>query len=108
MEEQKAVAFGLFDNLISTVSGGLIPDIKTAMFACAGLLLIILVMDIITKIITGTSPTAAAADWWEKSGDDEQYSKYKKQRQKKELMAYRYEQEKSFTGPMPKGKGFYK
>lgn len=107
MDPQRTIALGLFDNLTNTVTGGLIPDIKVAMLACGGLLLIIFAFDIVVRIITGTAPSTRVSDWWEKTGDDQEYNAYKKKRHKKELMAARYESDKKYIGPQPKGKGFY-
>lgn len=103
METQRAVATGLFDNFVTSFTGGLIPDIKTAMFAVAGLFLILFVLDIITKLITGVSPSASIADWWEESGDEAGYSDYRKKRLKEDYYRERYSVER--YNRLNKGRG---
>lgn len=94
MEQAHNVVNGLFDNLISALTGGVIQDVQTAMMGVGGLILIIFAIDVIGRIINGVAPSAQVSEWWGASGDDLDYQSYKKRRQRKEDFADRYQAEK--------------
>ena len=106
MDPAKNIVSSLFEHLLSSVTGGLITDLTTAMLCVGGFFLILFAVDIITKIITGTAPSQATTEWWEKTGEDAQYREYKKKRSNAEAMANRYRAEKIGKGDAEAGIAF--
>lgn len=96
MDSQRNIAVGLFDNLATILTGGLIPDIQTAIMSIAGILLILFALDIVLKIINDTAPSERVSEWWEKSGEAQ-----KKKRPQKDSLISR-------EGSVSKVKGAHK
>ena len=94
MDPQRNIALSLFDSFSTSVTGGLIPDLQTAMFAVAGLFLILLAFDIIVRLITGASASERVSDWWSETGSELDYQEYRKKRLKNDYQSERYAVEK--------------